>query len=303
MSLLFKLASLKTSVDTKLETSHVGGAANTVANTATTTATTATATTKNVFVKQHVQYIFLLLTIIISLIVMKYVSAHVIPEGLFETEDSDEEDKKKRQGMIALTSAYILVLVIVYIFINFIVIGIFGISATLKDRDFMDGVGDWIKYFVKDGTEVFIFSYVYIIGILLVLGIAYIFYTTVIDQEFYNDIHFQSNIKISQDDDEDNSKEVEEKTQADKYLYHYAFLLIFVGIFTLCYGCFFNGVGFAFGTFIILAIYLTTSSLALTNLYRQNRTKTLFYIFLQIIVTCLYVLYFEKDFSKYFRKN
>ena len=295
MSLLFKLASLKTNVDTNLELPIVGGGPDNVANNV-----VKELNPRNAFLKQHVQYIMLLLTIIISLIIMKYMSEHIIPEGLFETEDTDEEDKKKRKGMVALTSAYILVLVLVYVFLNILIVCLFGTYASIKDRKFMDGVMDWIKYFVKDGSEVFIASYVYIIGILLIVGIAYIFYTTVIDRDFYNDIHFQSNIKVSDDGDEDKDV-VEEKTQADKYLYHYSFLLIFVGIFTLCYSCFFySGTIFTFCTFIVLAIYLTFSSLALSNLYRQERSKTIFYIILQLLTTILYVLFFEKNGPEYF---
>lgn len=274
MSLLFKLASLN--IDSKVEMK--GGAAP-------------QSYLKYIFLKQHIQYIYLLLTIIISLTVIQYFSEHVIPEGLFETDDSDDEDKKKRRGMVALTSAYILVLVLVYIALNIIVVVCFGVYATMKDRPFMHGVNDWVKYFVKDGDEVFIASYVYIIGIILVLGIVYIFYTTVIDREFYNDIHFQSNVKLSEDDD-DIENNVEEKTQADKYLYHYSFLLLFVGVFTICYTCFLNSKTFSFWLFVTLALYLTLSSLAITNLYRQERSKMLFYLLLQIGLTVFYIMFF-----------
>jgi Na+/H+ antiporter NhaD/arsenite permease-like protein len=76
----------------------------------------------------------LLLTIIISLLIMKYMSQHIIPEGLFETEDTDEEDKKKRRGMVALTSAYILVLVLVYVFLNLLVVGLFVTLPSIRAK-------------------------------------------------------------------------------------------------------------------------------------------------------------------------
>ena len=130
-------------------------------------------------------------------------------------------------------------------------------------------------------------------GIVLIIGVCYLIYTTLINKTYYDNLYFQSNIKINEDADTD----IEENPQSSKYLFHYAFLLIFISVFVLSFTCLYGGgARYSFIILLILMCYMTFSFLTLGNLYINEKSKALFYFVIQLVLVILYVLYFYKGY-------
>jgi hypothetical protein len=246
----------------------------------------------------HVQYIMLFISILVSLVIFKYISKHIIVDGLFETDDTD--DNKKKRAMVVLTTSFIITIILCYTLINILVLGGFGMSATEKEREFMDGVKDWLKYFVKDEKQSYIEGFVFVIGIVVVLGIIYLFYTTLIDKTYYDDIYFKTSIIINENKEDGEPSDIEEKSQSHKYLFHYSFFLIAVSVFVLSYTSFYSGLSSIWYVihslliFFILPFYLCFSFLSLSNLYVNLKAKMLLYFCLQIAFTIIYIFILNK---------